>query len=54
MKFLMSVLVYVVLAAFLAWGILLAVRGQYWLLIAASTTYLLGLGFIGCLPKKSH
>jgi hypothetical protein len=54
MKFMMAVLTYLLIAAFLCWGILLAVRGQYWLLIAAAATYLLGLGLIGCLPKKQH
>jgi hypothetical protein len=54
MKFFMAVLVYTIIAFFLCWGILLAVNGQYWLLIAAAAAYLLGLGLIGCLPKKSH
>jgi hypothetical protein len=54
MKFFNAILVYVVIAFFLCWGILLAVKGQYWLLIAAAATYLLGLGVIGCLPKKTH
>jgi hypothetical protein len=55
MKFLFSVIVYLLMAIVLGAGILLSVRGQHWLLIAAVIGYLMMLGLIGCLPKKiSH
>lgn len=54
MKFLMAVLAYLLIAFFLCWGILLAVRDQYALLIGSAAAYLLALGLIGCLPKKAH
>ena len=53
MKFLMALVTYLIAGFFLSWGILLAVKGQYGLLITAAMTYLLGLGLIGCLPKKT-
>ena len=54
MKFLLAVMTYLLMAFVLGWGILLAVRGQYGLLIASVVGYCLALGFIGCLPQKSH
>lgn len=54
MKLLLAVAVYGLLALMLGWGILLAIKGKYALLIIAAAVYLLGLGILGCLPKKAH
>jgi hypothetical protein len=51
MKFLMAVLAYLSLALLLSWGILLAVRGEPWLLIVGSLAYLVAFTKLGCLPK---
>jgi hypothetical protein len=48
MKFFLACLVYVLIAAVLAWGMLLAIAGKPWLLIAGVVAYLLALGKIGC------
>jgi hypothetical protein len=48
MKFFLACLVYVLVAALLAWGMLLAIAGKPWLLIAGLVAYLLALGKIGC------
>jgi hypothetical protein len=54
MKLLLAVMFFLMMAFVLGWGILLAVRGQPSLLIAAAAGYALTLGLVGCLPKKSH
>lgn len=54
MKLLMSVVVYVVMAAVLALGILQAVHGKPWLLIFGVVVYTLMVVMLGCLPKKVH
>ena len=54
MKFFGAILAYIFIGAGLGWGILLAVRGDFWLLIAAVLVYLVAFAKIGCLPKKSH
>jgi hypothetical protein len=54
MKFLLAILAYLVIAAILGWGILLAVKGQPWLLIVGFLAYLAAFTRIGCLPGKSH
>jgi len=53
MNFLASMFVYLVMGVVLGWGILLAVKGNPWLLIASFVTYVVLLGAIGCLPQKS-
>ncbi len=54
MNFLMSVVVYLAIAVVLGLGILQTTRGNPWLLIGGALIYLVMLGLIGCLPKKSH
>ena len=54
MKFLLSVLAYLVIGAILGWGILLAVHGNPWLLIISFLAYVLAFAKIGCLPKQTH
>ncbi len=50
----MAIVVYLVIGLALAWGILLAVRNNPWLLIVAFLAYAIAFARIGCLPKKSH
>jgi hypothetical protein len=54
MNFLWAVVAYLVIAAVLGWGILLAVKGSPWLLVAGFVAYVIAFGKIGCLPKKTH
>jgi len=54
MKLFSAVLVYLVIGLILGWGILLAVKGSLWLLIASLAVYVIAFGKIGCLPGKSH
>ena len=49
MKFTLSFIVYVLIAAVLGWGILLAVQGSLWLLIASVAFYVLAFARIGCM-----
>ena len=54
MKFLMVILTYLAISFVLGWGMLLAVRGNPWLLIIGFLGYAVGFAKIGCLPGKSH
>ena len=54
MKFLLAIVAYLVIALVLGWGILLAVKGQPWLLIVGFLAYAVAFAKLGCLPKKSH
>ena len=54
MKFLLAIVAYLVIGLVLGWGILLTVKGQPWLLIAAFLAYAVAFARLGCLPKKSH
>ncbi len=54
MKFLLAIVAYLVIAFVLGWGILLAVKGSPWLLVVGFVAYVVAVGKIGCLPKKSH
>ena len=54
MKLLFAILAYLLIGFFLGWGILLAVKGNLWLLIAAFVVYVVAFSKLGCLPKKSH
>ena len=54
MKFLWSIIAYLIIGLLLSWGILLAVRGEPWLLIVGFLTYAVAFAKLGCLPKKSH
>jgi hypothetical protein len=53
MKFAMAVLAYVIIGAILGLGILMALKGNVWLLVAGLLGYFLAFGKC-CLPKKSH
>lgn len=52
MKFLAAVAVYLLIGLILGWGLLLAVRGSLWLLLAGLAVYVLAFAKIGCLPKS--
>ena len=54
MKFLLAILAYLVLGLVLGVGILLAVKGQPWLLIVGFLIYVVAFAKLGCLPKQSH
>ena len=54
MKFLWAIIAYLIISLLLSWGILLAVRGEPWLLIVGFLTYAVAFAKLGCLPKKSH
>ncbi len=54
MKFLMAVFIYLAIAFVLGWGVLLAVKGNAWLLLIGVLAYALAFAKIGCLPGKSH
>jgi len=54
MKFALSILAYLVIGVVLGWGILSAVKGNFWVLAIGFLAYLIAFGRIGCLPKKSH
>ena len=54
MKFLLAIVAYLVIGLVLGWGILLAVKGEPWLLIVGFLTYALAFSKLGCLPKQSH
>ena len=54
MKFYMAIVAYLIIAAILGVGILLAVKGSWWLFVAGFVAYVVAFGKIGCLPKKSH
>jgi hypothetical protein len=54
MKFLWALIVYLAIGSLLGWGILLAVKGEPWLLIVGFLTYAVAFAKLGCLPKQSH
>ncbi len=54
MKLLLAILAYALIALVLGWGILLAVKGEPWLLIAGFLTYAVAFARLGCLPKQRH
>ena len=54
MKFLLAIVAYLVIGLLLGWGILLAVKGEPWLLIVGFLTYVVAFVKLGCLRKKSH
>ena len=54
MKFLLAIAAYLVIGGVLGWGILLAVKGQPWLLIVGFLAYAIAFAKLGCLPKQSH
>lgn len=54
MKFFLAILAYLFISLLLGWGILLAVKGQPWLLVVSILVYTISFAKIGCLPGKSH
>lgn len=52
MKFYASVAVYLLIAGVLSWGILLAMKGSLWFLLAGLAAYTLAFAKLGCLPKS--
>lgn len=48
MKFVMAIVVQLLLGLFLMWGMIQAVGGSYWLLIAGSLAYLVVFARAGC------
>jgi hypothetical protein len=55
MKFFASIVAYLLIGLILGWGILLAVKGSFWLLAAATLAYVIAFSKLGCLPpSKSH
>ncbi|HTL59952.1 MAG TPA: hypothetical protein VL361_30045 [Candidatus Limnocylindrales bacterium] len=54
MKFFLAIVAYLVISVFLGWGILLAIRGNPWLLIIGFLVYAVAFAKIGCLPGSSH
>ena len=51
MKFVAAIAVYLLIALVLGWGILLAMKGSLWFLVAGLVAYILAFAKIGCLPK---
>jgi hypothetical protein len=54
MKLFWAIIAYVVIGIILGWGLILAVKGNLWLLVIGFIAYVVAFGKIGCLPKKSH
>ena len=54
MKLLLAIAAYLVIGGILGWGILLAARGQFGLLIIGFLAYAVAFAKLGCLPKQSH
>lgn len=54
MKLLLTILAYLLISLILGWGILLAVKGNPWLLIVSFLAYAVAFAKLGCLPGKSH
>ena len=54
MRFFSAILVYVIIGFVLAWGIGLALKGNFWLLGAGLAAYVISFAKIGCLPSKDH
>lgn len=54
MKLVLAILVYLLIGLVLGWGILLAVKGNVWLLAVSTLAYLILFAKIGCLPKSHH
>jgi hypothetical protein len=50
MKFLLAVIVYLVMGLILGLGILLAFKGNFWLLVVGSLAYSVLFSKYGCLP----
>jgi len=49
MKFFLAIVVYLLIAAVLSWGILLMMHGKPWLLIVSVIAYVVAFGKLGCM-----
>ena len=49
MKFTLAFVVYLIIGTVIGLGILQALHGVYWLLIASVLAYIIGFAWIGCL-----
>jgi hypothetical protein len=54
MKLVLATMAYLIIGAVLGWGILLACKGNYWLLIVSFVVYVVAFAKLGCLPKQTH
>jgi hypothetical protein len=54
MSLFLAALVYLVMGLILGWGILLAVNGSWWFLIAGILAYMIVISRISCKAGKSH
>jgi len=54
MNFLLAMVAHLVIGLMLSWGILLAVKGEPWLLVVGFLAYALAFATLGCRPKQSH
>ena len=52
MKFYWAIVVYLIIGAVLAWGMLLTFRGNFWVLPVVLIAYIVAFAKIGCLPKS--
>ena len=51
MKFFWAIVVYLLIGIVLSWGILLALKGNFWVVGVAFFAYVVAFSKIGCLPK---
>lgn len=49
MKFFLAIVVYLLIAAVLSWGIVLMMHGKPWLLIGSILAYIVAFARLGCL-----
>ena len=54
MKFFATFLVWLIMAAVLATGIVMAVHGKAWLLVASSVAFVVLFAKFGCLEGQGH
>ncbi len=54
MKLLFAIGAYLAIVLMLGWGILLAVKGDCWLLVIALLAYAVAFAKLGCLPGKPN
>ena len=54
MKFVMALVAYLLMGLVLGWGVLLAAKGSFWLLVVAFLAFAVAFAKLGCLPGKSH
>ena len=54
MKFLLAILAYVLIGVVLGAGLLMGMKGSWWLFVIGFLVYVVAFGKLGCLPGKSH